>query len=976
MNLAPRERRWTALALLCLLVLFFERPLQRLDDGIWSTADLMQMSPFTRVSSEHTPANRLLSDPAVQMQPWLLFGLDELRAGRLPLWNPYNGGGQPLLANYQSSLLSPFNLPFLVLPFGMALLASALIKLFCLGFFTFLLLRLWQLKPLPAFVGGLAFAFCGHNVFTLAYPHPGALIVLPAGMFCVERALLAWRRSRLGKLGPRAHWPWLVGLALCCGLGALAGHPEPYFFAGLCLAGWISLRLTYLLWRERRSRGEFFAALRLGLGFLVVAVLGTGLAAIQIAPFVEYLEHSAAAHTRKHNLEAFILGQWPLLGYPDLLGNPSKSVWPKLTLPGPNYEGANMLYPGALVLLLAAFGLVTHPRRKLTAAMGVLLAIWFLYAYNIGGLAKLASTVPLLKQAPINRSQPAALFLLACLAALGVDRLWQLGAQPSLRRPWKPAALLLIGLLGLWLGLKFGAAALLERHAADLGPPESIQSFSAAHRRKIDLSLWAGALCLLGLAFARRPWQRAGLGVLGVLAVFYQLGWIHRNYNPTIDRDLFYPTTPALEGLRERTQGEAIAILGDPPIIAESNLVHRIPLLANYDALAIADHDMALHLLFDPSEMAKNPRLASTKALKLFGIKYLLYPGEWPLFETEFARELARRNQPARLQLVTAGREIVQTWRPARDGLQAAMLTVLIPPSMEGELELILESVQDGRELARAVYTDSDLQQDALEPQEIDRGLPRPANYLARELILAFPPESKSKDLLYHLRVRCSATALERAPRVVQLHELNSQRALLSANREPLPGMLRGDLSYAWHDVEPLERLSSMQLARYKPSLGRFFVVDGFRRGNSKRELQQALIAPGPDPYRLALFGPGHGPEGDGAQASGPATPVEVLSSEPNRIRLAVERERPGLLIAAQSHFPGWVARVNGQTTPLWKANYAFCAVSVPAGKSEVVLSYEPQSLRLGGLLSVLSALLLGLGWWHGRRGALPWAGP
>jgi uncharacterized membrane protein YfhO len=96
----------------------------------------------------------------------------------------------------------------------------------------------------------------------------------------------------------------------------------------------------------------------------------------------------------------------------------------------------------------------------------------------------------------------------------------------------------------------------------------------------------------------------------------------------------------------------------------------------------------------------------------------------------------------------------------------------------------------------------------------------------------------------------------------------------------------------------------------------------------------------------------------------------------PNRIHLRVERDKPGMLIAAQSHFPGWVARVDGQEQPLWLANYAFCAVAVPAGTSDVVLSYEPMSLRLGAALSALSALLLGFAWWHGRRGARAWLGP
>lgn len=45
--------------------------------------------------------------PALQFYPWREYALALLRAGHLPLWNPYSGAGAPLLANYQSALLYP-----------------------------------------------------------------------------------------------------------------------------------------------------------------------------------------------------------------------------------------------------------------------------------------------------------------------------------------------------------------------------------------------------------------------------------------------------------------------------------------------------------------------------------------------------------------------------------------------------------------------------------------------------------------------------------------------------------------------------------------------------------------------------------------------------------------------------------------------------------------------------------------------------
>lgn len=975
-----RERWLVALALLGLLALFFEDPLRRFPDGAWSTADLTQASAFTRVVEGHTPANRLLSDPPFQMQPWLHFALEELRAGRLPLWNPHNGGGQPLLANYQSSLLSPWNLPFLVLPFGMALWVSAGLKLFALGLFTYLLLREWRLQPLAAFLGAVAFAFSGHNVFTLAYPHPGALIVLPAGLFCFERALGRWKASRLGAAGPRAHWPWLVGLALACGVGALAGHPEPFFFAGLCLAAWVLVRILHLCWKERRRRGEFFAALRLGLGVLAAALLGTALAAVQILPFIEYLEHSAAIKARKHNQEAFLLEQWPLLAYPDLYGNPSKSVWPLFTLPVPNYEGANMLYPGALALLLALLGLIAGQARRLALALLTGLSVWFLYAYDIAGVAAWSRSVPLLKDAPINRSQPAALFAVACLAALGLDGLLRAGAEAGRARRLGLAATTALCALALWWTLRNGATALFERHLSELGAPESIRSFSSAHRGKIDRSLLLGGLALAALPLLPRRLPRSLLACAAVLGLFYQLGWIHRHYNPTIDERLFYPRTPPIERLADATKGELVAVLGDVPIMAETNLVHRVSMLANYDAMAVADHDMALILCFDPAEMAKNPRATTGAGLELFGARYVLAPGHWPLVDSEYARVLRQRSLGGKPRRLVAGTEFVQTLRASRPGLQAAMVTLLFPTNLEGAVEVVLEEVGSGRELARERFDARRLGDGALPPKAIAPGLPAPGDCLAREVVLSFPPEPDSAGKSYRLRCSGESGDFRRAAALVELALAPDPKrpgdpAPLLAGGEPLAGMARADLSCGYGELEFLGQLSTQTLWRHRPNLGRYYTVDGWKHLPDRRSLQVALLEGRFEPYEQALFLPGEGPQTDSAPSQGPAGAARVLAELPNRVDLEVERDRPGLLIVARSHFPGWRARIDGKEAPLWRANYAFSALAVPAGRSRIVLSYEPGSLRLGAALSLGAALLLGLGAWHGRRGAKAWSG-
>ena len=91
--------------------------------------------------------------------------------------------------------------------------------------------------------------------------------------------------------------------------------------------------------------------------------------------------------------------------------------------------------------------------------------------------------------------------------------------------------------------------------------------------------------------------------------------------------------------------------------------------------------------------------------------------------------------------------------------------------------------------------------------------------------------------------------------------------------------------------------------------------------------------------------------------------------SEPDRLSLDVKLERDGLVVIADTFYPGWVATVDGSREPIHAADVAFRAVAVPAGEHRVTLRYRPVSFRLGlGLfviaLGALAAIAL-----RGRRG-------
>src|SRR5512140_3669432 len=71
--------------------------------------------------------------PSLQFVPWRDYAFDLLRQGQLPLWNPFNGAGAPLFANYQTALLYPLNWPGFVLPLAWSMSVTAVLHLFLAG---------------------------------------------------------------------------------------------------------------------------------------------------------------------------------------------------------------------------------------------------------------------------------------------------------------------------------------------------------------------------------------------------------------------------------------------------------------------------------------------------------------------------------------------------------------------------------------------------------------------------------------------------------------------------------------------------------------------------------------------------------------------------------------------------------------------------------------------------------------------------
>jgi hypothetical protein len=101
-----------------------------------------------------------------------------------------------------------------------------------------------------------------------------------------------------------------------------------------------------------------------------------------------------------------------------------------------------------------------------------------------------------------------------------------------------------------------------------------------------------------------------------------------------------------------------------------------------------------------------------------------------------------------------------------------------------------------------------------------------------------------------------------------------------------------------------------------------------------------------------------------------PRPDVKISFSRFSSSRLDFEVEASGraLVVVAQAYYHCWHAYLDGRPTPLWRANHAFQALEVPAGRHRVSVVYEDRAFFWGALLTLGAALACGAAWLAWRR--------
>lgn len=344
--------------------------------------------------------------------------------GEVPLWNPYNNGGLPFIADTQAAVFYPPRLLTIALSklsgtgwtYGALAIEMTFHVLFCtLAMYGFMrrLTKGQRGTRIGAFVSAV---IIGYGGYMTGYP-PLQLALLEAAVWLPLGLLGILEATREAKIRPL----WVVFAGFTLGLSWMAGHPQTSFFATYLMVGFLAYRLFM-----NNAPNKYLQIL------WTVALMGAvtfGITAVQFLPGIEYLSRTVRAGLSFEDKgNGFPFYDVIQVFFPHVI-----SQW-------------SPLYIGIIGFALAILGLISRERDRWFWLVALLLALGLSFGARSGLFHALFQFMPGLY---FFRGQERAAFVIAyagaILAGLGIVMLY----NTTEKADWR-ASRVVVG--ALWAG--------------------------------------------------------------------------------------------------------------------------------------------------------------------------------------------------------------------------------------------------------------------------------------------------------------------------------------------------------------------------------------------------------------------------------------------------------------------------------------------------------------------------------------------
>ena len=855
-----------------------------------------------------------------------------LAEGRLPLWTPYLQGGFPLFAEGEIGALYPFNLIFhALLPIPIAFSYSILFHLAWASIGMYALSRAAGLRVSAALLGAFCFGFSGFFTAHLQHaPHLAVASWLPWLVLCQQR----YWQTRSVEWTPVL---WFLLSALAIALQLLAGFPQMALInlAVFALLGFFAP----VVWSEN-AKGErpVFSVRAFGEATFVTllsVILGVCLAAVQLVPTLELIGFSirgqvmSSAFFTSFSLEPVALTQlispFAHLGTPDI---------------------GNMEYWGYVGVLPLFFVLLAPFRRRDVRT-------WVFVLLGLSSMVlALGSSTPIyqwLYYVPVfNRFRVPARFLfpftfaVSYLAATGFhdlqDRVYGAGrfSRVSL------IASVVIGLCTFSL--------------VGLGYKLPSETWMDVWQWLPIVLVLSSAGMILATILQRIPpsvFRVATIGLTVLDLVFFSIPFLDLNGRVPPSETVSVPRTVLA---MDQTSSVYRVYSVKPP---STGSAARAALSPNF-SLQYAKQGVGIYAPLEFQRVSEYLDHMTLTMSSLMNIRYYLlpletFPGEPSPFDPTEPRgglTLNVLSHPPNIPPTQVAKIEVTSYTDHTGQLPDG--------SLVGELELELAGNRTLTLPIRVGIETGDWDYDAL--TFLGKvGYTKPINALSFPAYLPsighgfeghkytadfdIAQTGSSPPVLVKIGVRSFLPGAGLTIENVSLIDVRGRAVSLAAllRRKELVLVFRSHTAAMWEDQSALPRA---------------FMVHSAENVDDDQALAQ-LEQPDFRPDQVVLLADGQAIDERNDTVPAPTKDqVTIVDYKSERVEIKVTAADAGYLVLTDSWYPGWEASVDGQSTPIHRADYIFRAVQLQPGEHTVVFEYRPWSFAIGAIISGLSLIV------------------
>lgn len=330
--------------------------------------------------------------------------IEQIKNLEMPLWNPYNFSGNPLLASYQSAIFHPLSFMFFFLPQIDAWSIIIILLPFLASIFTYYFLKELSLSRKSSFFGAVIFAFSGfmivwwEEMFMSAY----SALFLPLVLYGIE------------KLYKKITVFSFVLLTLALTFSILSGFFQMTLYIWIFSFVWLIFRYS----KERKTEVLIYS--------VAAYVLALLISAIHLIPSFEAFQLSARGSTDIKNIFQEYFLQLPQLATfiaPDYFGNPGT-----YNFLGRGFFYEKVVFVGIPALFFALFEIFSFKNNTTKEKfLKIAFILTFSLAFNLptSWFILYDLKIPFLSVILPSRITLLSTFCLTVLAAYGIERFFK-----------------------------------------------------------------------------------------------------------------------------------------------------------------------------------------------------------------------------------------------------------------------------------------------------------------------------------------------------------------------------------------------------------------------------------------------------------------------------------------------------------------------------------------------------------------------